>query len=104
MDETRVECSKNFLLDRVYWFKPEKFYSRTTIYIFIDNEYADEVVDSVFIGINNDIPDKEYKIDYTNPDIKIDVSKNENIKYVSSYLKFKDGTKSEIRKRELIIY
>ncbi len=95
MDKLRFDLSKDFLLNgSSSWFSVKKYLNEYIVYIYINNDYADEIVESVFLGINKQTPDKEIKIDYTNPELEL---RFKDVKFVSSYLKFKDGTISETR-------
>ena len=95
MDKLRFDLSKNFLLnENTSWFSVRNYLNEYVVYLYIDNRFADEVVESVFLGINKSTPDKEIKIDYTKPKIEL---RFKDVQYVSSYLRFKDGTISETR-------
>lgn len=95
MDKLRFDLSKNFLLNEsTSWFSVRKYLNEYIVYVHIGNEIADEVVESVFLGINKQSPDKEIKIDYRKPKLEL---RFKNVQYVSSYLKFRDGTTSDTR-------
>ena len=95
----RFEASKNFIL---YMQDSWLFISRTagsaTVYASISYDYADDVVECLYYGINKDDPDTMF-IPVTGDDV-IFSGDDDGIKYVSSYLVFRDGTKSETRRAE----
>lgn len=80
--------------EKTSWFSVRHYLNEYVVYLYIDNRFADEVVESVFLGINTSTPDKEIKIDYTKPKIEL---RFKDVQYVSSYLRFRDGTISETR-------
>lgn len=96
MEKARIETSKEFIFNRSQWFTV-----RNSQIIFDINgfDYADDVVDAVVYGFNTENPDKKIKITPKNSRISIDISSSvKNFEYVSAYLVFKDGTKSETKK------
>ena len=96
MERTRFEASKEFIFNRTQWLIIKNSQIIFSINAF---NYADDVVDAVFYGFNTENPDKKIKITPQDSQTLIDIpSSIENFEYVSAYLVFKDGTKSEIKK------
>ncbi|MBR1487231.1 MAG: hypothetical protein IJ597_08265 [Synergistaceae bacterium] len=100
MEKTRFEASKEFILNRTQW-----LIVKNSQIIFSINgfNYADDVLEAVVYGFNTENPDKKIKIDPQNSRILIDIPPSIKFEYVSAYLVFKDGTKSETKKRQLEI-
>ena len=96
MEKTRFEASKEFIFNRTQWLIIKNSQIIFNINVF---NYADDVVDAVVYGFNTENPDKKIKITPQDSQISIDIpSSIENFEYVSAYLVFKDGTKSETKK------
>ena len=99
MDKARFEASKNFIFEQTHWLIVREAWGNPSVVISINSwDYADDsVVSSVVYGINTETPDHEIKITPERSRIEIDISSVKNFNFVSAYLTFKDGTKSEIK-------
>ena len=96
-EKTRYELSKDFIINRQNaWLYLRRFAGVTTLKFFCDLNYADNVVDYLAYGLNTESPDKIFIPSGPGDSIVLRRRKN-NIKFVSSYLMFTDGTSSDLR-------
>ena len=97
MDKLRAELSKKAILEG-NWLYVSRVAGSASVNVYINNHEADDVVLYVVYGINIEEPDKIFRV---KPGSSRVVSmKDKELKYVSAYLAFKDGTISEIRRAE----
>ena len=97
LDKLCGELSKKTILE-ANWLYISRIAGTASVNVYINSHEADDVVLYVVYGINIDEPDKIFRV---KPGSSRVVSmKDEELKYVSAYLAFKDGTISEIRRAE----
>ena len=103
LDKERFDLSKKkFLNPDTSWFSISNLAGISRVDFFTHSDFVDNVVDYIVYGINIDKPDTIFKIpEYSNEtSFTIIKCSNTNIKYISSYLVFTDGTSSDIRRTE----
>ena len=102
IDKERFRLSRDFILNQQdSWLNVSRMMGTTSVKVYIDSNYADNVVRAVVYGINTDSPDIFVPISGKKPSGTILRRKENDIQYVSSYLIFNDGTSSDIRRSNL---
>ena len=97
----RFELSKDFILHQMgSWITVYYMIDPVVIKLDFDSEYADNVVKSVALGINNNTPDAMIPIKKGEP-IEGALLPAKDIQYIMTYLIFNDGTSSDIRRTTL---
>ena len=97
MDKLRADLSKKAILQS-NWLYVSRVAGTASVNVYINNHEADDVVLYVVYGINIDEPDKIFRLKPGSS--RVISMKDKELKYVSAYLAFKDGTISEIKRAE----
>ena len=109
IDDERFKLRKKFILNQTApWVNTYRLERLNMTFVMTDPVFysstADETVKALVYGLNTDQPDitlTQKSIRALEEPFQILMTENNNIKYVTSYILFNDGTSSDIRRDDL---